>query len=461
MHSTSKISFIMRLPGLLLQIFFITVTAFAQPALPAWKAAATHARITPDTMMWMAGYASRSKPADGVTLDLYAKTLVIEDAHGERAAIITLDLIGVPKSMRDTLAARISQQHGIKPSALLINASHTHSGPELRSTRTDATDEPTVRAAEADAYTAKLESTLAGMVGDCISRLQPAHLRYSNARCGFAMNRRTPDAKGGYKNHPYPPGPVDHQVPVLQITDAAGKELAIAFGYACHNTTLGLQQFNGDYAGYAQQAIETEHPGIVALFVNGCSGDQNPYPRGKIEQAQTHGQSLASAVDAALATDLQELTGSLRSAYEEIQLAYGPTPTESQLIERQKSSNKLDAGYAGRLLGVLKERGSLPSQYPYPVQVLRLGNQLTLVALGGETVVDYSLRLKRDLKDANVWVAGYSNDVMTYIPSLRVLKEGGYEAGDAMKWGTHPAPWSENVEEQIVGTALRLRQTLE
>ena len=413
-------------------------------------------------MMWMAGYASRTKPADGVTLDLYAKTLVMEDASKHLLAIITLDLIGVPKSMRESLATSLAQKHGIKPEFLLINASHTHSGPELRSTRTDVTDEPTRRADEAAAYTAKLEDTLIGMIGDCIKRLEPARLHYSYARCGFAMNRRTPNpSKTGFNNHPYPQGPVDHQVPVLRATDAAGKEIAMAFGYACHNTTLGLQQFNGDYAGYAQQAIESAHPGAVALFVNGCSGDQNPYPRGKVEQAETHGRSLASAVDAALATDLIEISGQLRAAYEEIPLAYSPVPTEPQLIERQKSTNKLDASHAGRLLAVLKQRGGLATQYPYPVQVLRLGDQLTLVTLGGEVVVDYSLRLKRELNDPNIWVAGYSNDLMTYIPSLRVLKEGGYEGGDAMKWGTHPAPWSENVEEQIVGTVHRLRQSLE
>ena len=440
---------------------FIASVIIAQPTAPTWKVAAAKAKITPETMMWMAGYAGRTKPADGITLDLYAKAMVIEDAQQHRVAMITLDLIGVPKSMRENLARALDEKHGIKPAFLLINASHTHSGPELRSNRTDTTDEPARRADEAAAYTTRLEEKLVGLIGECIAHLQPARLQYSYARCGFAMNRRTPstDAKS-YSNHPYPQGPVDHQVPVLRAINAKGKELAIAFGYSCHNTTLGLQQFNGDYAGYAQKTIEEAHPEVVSLFVNGCSGDQNPYPRGKVAQAETHGRSLASAVDAALATNLQEITGTLRAAYEEIPLAYSAVPTQAQLQERQKLTNKLDVAYAGRLLGVLRERGSLASSYPYPVQVIRIGDQLTMVTLGGEVVVDYSLRLKHEIKDANVWVAGYSNDVMTYIPSLRVLKEGGYEAGDAMKWGTHPSPWSENVEEQIVGTVHRLRHGL-
>lgn len=411
--------------------------------------------------MWMSGYASRTKPADGVTLDLFAKTLVIEDARRQKLVICTLDLIGVPRSLRESLTRRIESEHGIKPAFVLINASHTHSGPELRATRTDLTDEPNRRADEAAAYTAALENTLLAMVKDCLARLRPAGLHYSYARCGFAMNRRTPSAGGGYANHPHPPGPVNHGVPVLKVTDAEKKEIALMFGYNCHATTLGLQQFNGDYPGYAQRELEKAHPDAVAMFINGCSGDQNPYPRGKVEFAEAHGRTLALAVEAALTTDMQELSGTLHGAYEEIPLAYSPVPSRAQLEARQKSGQKLDSSHAGRLLGLLRERGSLPASYPYPVQVLRLGDQFTMVTLGGEVVVDYSLRLLREIKDPIVWVAGYSNDVMTYIPSLRVLKEGGYEGGDAMKYGAHPAPWSEQVEEHIVGTAHRLRKSLE
>ena len=82
------------------------------------------------------------------------------------------------------------------------------------------------------------------------------------------------------------------------------------------------------------------------------------------------------------------------------------------------------------------------------------------VTLGGEVVVDYSLRLKKEIADPIVWVSGYSNDVMAYIPSLRVWKEGGYEGGDAMKWGSHPTRWSERTEDHIIATVHELRRSL-
>ena len=128
---------------------------------------------------------------------------------------------------------------------------------------------------------------------------------------------------------------------------------------------------------------------------------------------------------------------------------------------RVTSDNKLDANLAKHLLGELDAGRELPVDYPYPVQVIRLGHDLTLVALGGEVVVDYSLRLQEEIADPVVWVAGYSNDVMTYIPSRRVWDEGGYEGGDAMKWKLFPARWRPDLEEVIVGAVHELRGELE
>ena len=439
-----------------------TSTAQAGPASPAWKAGAASAKITPETMMWMAGYAARTKPAEGVELDLFAKALAVEDESGGRWVLLTMDLIGVPRSVRLQVAEATSKQFGLAPERLVLNASHTHSGPELRTERSFATADPAKHEREAAAYSDKLQDTLVRLVGEAIGRLEPVTLDYAHARCGFSMNRRTPNGAGGYDNFPNPDGPVDQTVPVLRVARVeGGKEVAIVFGYNCHCTTLGHQKFSGDYAGYAQQYLESAHPGSVALFMNGCSGDQNPYPRRTMELAQAHGRSLSTAVEAALTTKLKPLSGKIRSSYREIPLAYHAVPTREQLSEQANSRVKLEADHAKRLLGWLDKKGSLPADYPYPVQVTRLGDDLTWVMLGGEVVIDYATRLKRELKDPVVWASGYSNDVMAYIPSQRVWKEGGYEAGDAMKWGTHPSRWSERAEEQIISTVLDLRKTLD
>ncbi len=299
------------------------------------------------------------------------------------------------------------------------------------------------------------------LIGKALNALAPAKLSYCHARCGFAMNRRLPSPTG-YRNSPYADGPVDHDVPVLRAVGADGQTRAILFGYSCHNTTLALYQFCGDYAGYAQEYLQAANSGVTALFLNGCSGDQNPYPRGTFDLAQQHGRSLATAVEAAMGVQRQrELSGPLRAAIAEIDLEYSPPPSREEFQRRLESKNRTEAQHARRMLARLDQDGKLPENYPYPVQIVHFGKDLVLVALGGEVVVDYSLRLKKELAGPIVWIAGYSNDVMAYIPSRRVREEGGYEAEGAMLYSTtHPGPWAPTLEEKIVGKVHELHRRL-
>lgn len=427
----------------------------------AWKAGVASVKITPDGSMWMAGYASRDKPSEGVAQDLYAKALALEDADGRRLVMITTDLIGIPRAVRDWLEADVRDSFKLPREGLLLNASHTHCGPELR-VRRAADDAPdTDRAAKAEAYVQSLQAKLHALVDEALGKLAPAKLDYLSARAGFAMNRRL-KAGDGYKNSPNRTGPVDHDVPVLRVTDADGKLSAVVFGYACHNTTLGFYMFCGDYAGYAQECLQQDLPGVTALFMMGCGGDQNPYPRRELEYARQHGRTLATAVLAALDTEPRSVSGPLRAAIEEVTLEFAPPPSREGLLNiAHTAANKYERAHAQRLLNQLEQKGTIDLTYPYLVQVVRLGDDVLLAALAGEVVVDYSLRLKRELAgDADVWIAGYSNDVFGYVPSVRVLEEGGYEGGGAMLHTSLPGPFAPSIEERIVSTVQKLaRQT--
>jgi len=441
--------------SLTLFVSVVNAAPAQQPLEGGWKASAAAVVITPAKPVWMAGYASRDKPAEGKAQDLYAKALALEDASGARLVIVTLDLIGVPRALREHVVRRAQEKYRLPPPALLLNASHTHCGPVLRvgpSVTYDLTDE---QAKELDTYFTGLKEKLVVLVGKALDRLSPARLSYSHARAGFAMNRRLPTEKG-YQNSPYPDGPVDHDVPVLRVEGTDGKLWAVLFGYACHNTTLSFNRFCGDYAGFAQQYLEEAHPGMTALFLAGCGGDQNPYPRGKLEQARQHGQTLANAVEAALLPKPQPIRGSLRTALTEVTLDFVPPATRNQLLELRESRDRYAKRKATLLLEELEKNGRIRSTYSYPVQVVRFGDDLTLVALAGETVVDYSLRLKRELTGTPLWVTGYSNDVFGYVPSLRVLKEGGYEAGDAFRYSSLAGPFTPTVEERIIDTVHKL-----
>ncbi len=181
----------------------------AEDAAPAWKAGAAAVKITPERRLHMAGYAGRKEPAEGTQQDLFAKALALEDSQGNRAVFITLDLIGVLEELRAAVAAELAEKHKLPNEALLMNASHTHCGPAYG--RDDARD-----------YFASLKQAVIGVANQALERLEPATLSYCVARCGFAMNRRTPTADG-FRNHPNPNGPVDHSVPVLRVGAADGE----------------------------------------------------------------------------------------------------------------------------------------------------------------------------------------------------------------------------------------------
>lgn len=387
------------------------------PDKPAceWRAGAASAVITPERPLRMAGYGGRKEPAEGTEQDLFAKALAIEDRQGNRVVFLTMDLIGVIERLRTAVAEQVQQKHNLPPHALLMNASHTHCGPAYG--RDEAAD-----------YFNSLTQTLVTLAGQSLDRLEPASLAYCKARCGFAMNRRTA-TETGYRNHPNPDGPVDHTVPVLRVDDPDGELRAVLFAYACHNTNMGFLKWLGDYAGYAQEYFEKDHPGATALFMTGCGADQNPYPRSELHYAQRHGRSLATAVEAALEVNQKVLLhqrplhGPLRSVLETVEL-------ESARPNR--------------------------ANFSYPVQIVRFGDDLAIVALGNEVVVDYSLRLKRELAEPDgpaIWVAGYSNVYDGYIASKRVLEEGGYEA--------RCCPWNPTLEECIVGKVHELYRRLE
>jgi len=435
-------------------VAWLTANVNGQDAA-SWKAGAAAIDITPDGPVWMAGYGSRNKPSEGVAQRIHAKALAIEDNGNGRMVIVTMDLIGVPREVRDGVERRVRKQYGLSPESILLNASHTHSGP-APSRR--GVDDPTY-AKVADSYQRVLEEKIVQVIGQALSRTAPANLYFTRARAGFAMNRRL-RVGNEIRNSPNPDGPVDHDVPVLRVVGSDGNLKAVLFGYACHNTVTGFYTLNGDYAGYAQTYLEQAHPGAVALFLAGAGGDQNPYPRHvSLEQSEQHGRTLANAVEAAVQITIQRsVHGPLRSALAYAELAYANI-TRADLERRASSGNSDDVKRAKVLLHELEAK-TLRDSYPCPVQVLQFGADLTVVAIGGEATVEYSLRLKRELKPGPaVWVAGYSNDGFGYLGSKRVLEEGGYEGYSAnLRW--HPGPWATDTEERVIQKAYELLRSL-
>jgi hypothetical protein len=251
-------------------------------------------------------------------------------------------------------------------------------------------------------------------------------------------------------------GATDHAVPVLTVTRSDGRLAAVLFGYACHPTVLSFNTYCGDYPGFAQLAIERSHPDATALFVNTCGGDQNPVPRRTVELCQKYGGMLAEAVRQTLGKPLKPIGGGFRSDFELIELPYQDVMSREELVALVDDRNAIRARWANRMIGILDSGGEFESAYPYPVHAWRLGDELLIVGMGAETVVDYSLRFKRQFGEGT-WVFGYVDDMIAYIPSRRVWEEGGYEGGSNLyEYGRPALRWSGDIEQRIADSVERL-----
>jgi hypothetical protein len=425
--------------------FLLTLAAGA--AFPAgvkaspWRVGLAAIDITPPLGVWMGGYAARTEPARGIAQPLHAKAMAVADTAGRRAVIVTIDVLGLTEPAVAHVAKAARERYGLPRERLLLCSSHTHCGPIVRDQLAVAYDLKPSQWDDVRASTRRIELQIVEVVGRALGSMQPARLRWAQGSAGFAANRRTAIN---------PEGPVDHTVPVLAIERRDGSLAGLLFGYACHNTTLPATfvSYHGDYAGAAKAELERRHPGATALFLQGCGADANPSPRGTIELAGQHGRELADAVDRA-SGEAVEITGPLRTAFTTVSLPYAPAPGADAWRSRLADPNVYVQRHAQMMLDVIAREGRTVTAEPAPLHVLRLG-PLSLVALSGEVVVDYALAIRRKY-GGGTWVAAYTDSVFGYVPSVRVLREGGYEGGDAMMYFGRPGPFADTVETTVLG----------
>ena len=453
-------------------IFSLAIWALASEsgsahAEVAWRAGTARVIITPTETMWMAGFAARTNPATGKLTDLWAKALALEDSSGHRAVIVTSDLLGIPQNIYQHVCTAVGEKFHLQPDQIILSASHTHCGPVLRNALYDIYPLDEAQRELIEQYSTRLESQLVEIIGKALEDLAPALVASGQGTAGFAVNRRNnrePEVPQLIKAGALK-GPVDHDVPVLAVYLPDGKLKAVLCGYACHNTSMDGNEWCSDYSGFAQMALEKSHPGAQAMFFMGCGGDQNPLPRRAFNLGERYGNMLAAAVEEVLIAPPHNLKPELVTKMKMTPLHLGAALTTNELQQLVKDPLPPTRRWAARWLAFLESGKTLPREYVYPMQCWQFGGEQLLITLGGEPVVDYANKFKQAF-GPQTWVAGYCNDVMTYIPSLRVLKEDdvtkpgerwGYEGSYCfVVYGLPAKRWSEDVEELITKTGHEL-----
>jgi len=458
--------------ALALMIVSILSLASAGPASADETVPVGVARIdvTPDGPIRLTGYASRKTESEGVAERLWAKALAIGGDRGDGPAVLMMvENCGVPGSLTAEVSGRLKAKAGLRPERFVVCSTHTHAGPWLSGFAPALFSQalPAEHRAHMEQYGRQLADKMEQVALAALAARQPGQLAWGHGVVRFAMNRRPINPQGRCPGLGVnPAGPVDHSLPLLRATDAQGKILALVVNYACHCTTIGgdFNRIHGDWAGMAQKYLEAEHPGATAIVSIGCGADANPEPRGKAEMTGPHGRAIADEVNRLLSGKLTPVSPKLAARRLQFQLPYDKAPTREDLEKRVAAARrpkatgaeKHVAGQAAASLADLDRGRPLPAGIDYSVTAWSFGNDLAMIFLPGEVVVDYALRLKRELDGARLWVTAYANDVPCYIVSRRVLQEGGYEPESSMIYYGRPSRLSPVIEDRIIDTAKSL-----
>jgi neutral ceramidase len=434
-----------------------TIAKGAEPenAKTDWQAGTGRRVITPQKEVWLAGFGTKRAP-EGKIHDIWVKALALKDKSGKKAVLVTSDHQGMSRTIYESLYKKIHESFGLDRSEFMLTFSHNHSGPCLNDDLVDYYPSDEAQRELVNEYTIWMESQITEAVGEAVKNWQPVEIELGEGNCTFAVNRR--DNKEAEvpqllaEGIPLK-GVVDHYVPVLSVRGKKDKNLlTVLFGYACHPTTLSGNAWCGDYPGFAQLSLEASYPGVSAMFFNTCGGDQNPIPRRTLELCKKYGEMLSDSVKAVLAKPMKSLSSGLNTDFSFVNIDYEEIVTKEKLLPIARGGNEIQARWAKRMLDKIDNGEVFPTSYPYPVQAWQLGKELLLIGIGGEAVVDYSLRFKKEFNDVTTWVSGYTNDMVAYIPSRRVWEEGGYEGGSHLDEYGRPAwRWAGDIEERISG----------
>lgn len=425
--------------------------------------------ITPDYPVRLTGYASRTTESDGVNARIHARAMAIGGTSNQPdvvrqalAVLVTVDNCGVTSELVEAVFDEISESLNLERSHFAVSSTHTHSAPWLTDfaplIQTNISPDQQVRL---DRYRTQLHQQIVDVVRAAVAKRRPARLSIGAGHADFARNRRILKDGRYVGSGIYEDGPVDHRVAILAAHDANGSLIAVLTNYACHATTdAGANnQISGDWPGFAADMIETDHPGAVAMVAVGCGADVNPIRSRELDYSAKHGREYADSVGRVLdnrpqeyETSLRPLDAHLTCQLSRIDLPFGPLPGRAEW-ESMSQQSGIDGMLARRMLSRLDSGEGVPTALTeYPVQTWQFGDDLAMVFLAGEVVQDYAIRMGEMFDSDRLWVNAYCNDVPCYIPSKRILREGGYEANRSLKYYGQPTRLSPEVEDRICWT---------
>jgi neutral ceramidase len=422
----------------------------------AFEVGAAVVSLSPPVGIPMGGYGGRKGVSEGIHDDLQARALVISDGR-TRLAVVACDLVALDPATITAFRALAARESGVADDHLLVAVTHTHSGPAYGSFLTRyLTGQVAAEAHRFPEWEEALPKRMLEALRAASGGLQPAVMAVGRGTARISVNRRLPDAVGDIRLHPNPDGPVDPELVALRFETPDGRTIATLVNYACHPVVLceDSLQHSADFPGYLRRRIEAEAGGI-ALFLNGACGQINPVRRGDFAVAKWVGETLADTARAALEGAPRTGQVALAGTADTVELPLKPAPEPDQAARylgharRALAAHADPENYEGRRLAAEVKRaeeqlarlaaqqnrlatwGAAGGRLPVRVQAMQIG-EANLVALPGESFLEFGLALRAASGERACVVAGYSDRSVGYIPTREAYPQGGYEVNSSI-----------------------------
>ena len=426
--------------------------------------------ITPPIGIWMTGFAARARPADGVHDTLYAKALVVQSGDTQ-VALVALDLLQLDPAIVRSVREMVEDWTDIPPSHLLLNATHTHSGP--------AAYQFNAMGPMDESYCKHLGRQIATAVKLADDDLRPAGIRYGTSQARIGVNRRQRAADGSVRLGKSPDRPYDPTVHAMCVEWEDGRSVVL-FSHAAHPVILGGHNlhFSADYCGVACRVIEDAPEQTSAMFLQGCCGNINAdLGDGSFAHVESVGQSLGAAALEAVKSASPIEVDSVGAIDEVVQLPLQAPPSledaDRQVEELEGKLGKIDVSEdpdgvstrvaRGMLDWAIRVRaraahGNRGRHQPMAVQAVRIGD-IAFCGLEAETFIEIGREIAaRSPFDATMCL-GTTNGCIGYLPTAESYPEGGYEVTEAIKYyGT--LMWRPESAEVVTACAVRLLDQL-
>lgn len=380
---------------------------------------------------------NEGKPAD----KLFATALAIS-RNKQAVLLLCVDLCGFDESLVREIKQELYRRKGIPPAAVLINASHTHFAPV---TQAWTTWQPHNRLPDSTYLNQVVKPALLRAAENALEQMAPAAICFGRGKTAIGRNR----SNGGLET------PYDDAVDVLKVESLDGKKNYVMVLAGCHPVfgTAGLQNYtiSSNYPGYMRQELEQKDAHTTALFMQGCAGDINP----RDSQPEVTGSKLAADARQVLGQEMQLLQGKLSFFMDTLQAPAAPWPREKIVQFRQDNLREpgnvdmeKNVQWAGLMLRHY-DQGTMPRHMPVYIQTINIGDW-KLVGLSREVVTEYSTGIKNLWPGKLVSVAGYCNDVPSYLPAERHIRTSTYEGYNSALWYGQPSVFPDNIYELLL-----------